>query len=386
MAAYKREYSSKETRKAVWSYQFQVGGKTYKRSGFLTRGAAENAEKAKKKALRKSSARSKRVEQLSVPLHGACLREFVPQYLDHRMTTRAESTVKIETRRIRQAVEQFGDKLLEDIAAADIHNYVSRRKKKDGLANRTINLELNTLRCLFRYAEELEIIESNPASKVKNLPEPLNVEHWIPTPAQLQQFSDEAAKTAAGQVLVTWVWFMAYTGARPSEALFVEWPDIDFRQNRILIRPKPGSPLKGGRSRYIEMHPAIKDRLLSWQKHWTRVFERRAERHPDESSPPHQWVFFNPRRQLMRSRSFLASFRTARKKSGLPHMTPYTLRHFFISYCVMNEIPMLTIARWVGHTTTQMIEQVYGHLTPTYRAKQMTRFDITVADDEADQE
>ena len=57
-------------------------------------------------------------------------------------------------------------------------------------------------------------------------------------------------------------------------------------------------------------------------------------------------------------------------------MTPYTLRHFFISYCVMNEIPMLTIARWVGHSSSRMIEQVYGHLTPRYRAGQMARFNI----------
>jgi integrase len=61
-------------------------------------------------------------------------------------------------------------------------------------------------------------------------------------------------------------------------------------------------------------------------------------------------------------------------------MTPYTLRHFFISYCVMRGIPMLTIARWVGHTTTQMIERVYGHLTPAYQAEQMTRFTIGVDD------
>ena len=57
-------------------------------------------------------------------------------------------------------------------------------------------------------------------------------------------------------------------------------------------------------------------------------------------------------------------------------MTPYSLRHFFISYCVMNGIPSLTIARWVGHNSSKMIEQVYGHLTPDYRAEQMMRFRI----------
>ena len=61
-------------------------------------------------------------------------------------------------------------------------------------------------------------------------------------------------------------------------------------------------------------------------------------------------------------------------------MTPYTLRHFFISYCIMNSIPTLTVARWVGHASTGMIERGYGHLTPNYRAEQMKRFSLETGD------
>ena len=51
----------------------------------------------------------------------------------------------------------------------------------------------------------------------------------------------------------------------------------------------------------------------------------------------------------------------------------------------MNGIASLTIARWVGHNSSKMIEQVYGHLTPDYRAEQMMRFRI-YKDDERKQE
>jgi integrase len=64
------------------------------------------------------------------------------------------------------------------------------------------------------------------------------------------------------------------------------------------------------------------------------------------------------------------------RRSNLPKLTPYTLRHFFISYCVMSGIDFLTISRWVGHSSTHMIEQVYGHLTPKYRTEQMGKFNI----------
>jgi len=273
-------------------------------------------------------------------------------------------------------MEILGDKLMTSITPADIHAYVAKRKNKDKLANRSINLELNALRCLFRYAEELGYAGSNPAKKVKNLRETLKVEHWIPTPEDLMRFVDEAAKTYSGHVLVMWIWLMAYTGMRPREALFLEWQDIDFKRNQILIRPKPGNPLKSGCARYVEIHPELTSKLLVWRKEWNETFVRRAKRHPDEPAPPHNWVFYNPHGQRARAHSFLRGFHIARDKAGLPQMTPYTLRHFFISYCVMKSIPMLTIARWVGHTSSRMIEQVYGHLTPGYRAEQMSRFSI----------
>ena len=54
-------------------------------------------------------------------------------------------------------------------------------------------------------------------------------------------------------------------------------------------------------------------------------------------------------------------------------MTSYTLRHYFISNCVMSDINFFTIARWVGHSNSRMIEEVYGHLKDGYRKEQMSR-------------
>jgi len=57
-------------------------------------------------------------------------------------------------------------------------------------------------------------------------------------------------------------------------------------------------------------------------------------------------------------------------------MRSYTLRHFFVSYAVMDDIPNFTIAKWMGHKNTRMIEEVYGHLSPGYRASQMQNLNI----------
>jgi hypothetical protein len=36
----------------------------------------------------------------------------------------------------------------------------------------------------------------------------------------------------------------------------------------------------------------------------------------------------------------------------------------------------ITIARWVGHSNTRMIEKVYAHLLPDYSAREMGKLDL----------
>ena len=96
----------------------------------------------------------------------------------------------------------------------------------------------------------------------------------------------------------------------------------------------------------------------------------------EEKLYPHNWVFFNSHNQDERIGRFTKAFNRARDKSALPNMTPHTLRHYFISSCVMSGIKFFTIAKWVGHSNTKMIEQTYGHLSPEYRRKQMNMLNI----------
>jgi integrase len=369
MAVRKRIYETKRKREVIWGYQFQRDQRTYLESGFTSYKEAAAAEEAKKRELTFD-------ERHVVEVHQATLQEFFPLYIQHRRATRAAGTVNHEERFGRQLVKVLGKRLMSDITTADIYRYVAQRKTDDGLANTSVNRELNVLRTLFRFALDCGYVQDNPVTRVKALRE-IRTDRWIPSPEELKRFADEAGKTYSGKVLAVWIWFMAFTGTRPSEALFVEWIDIDFDRGQITIRPKNGNLLKSGKVRHIELHGELKVILLTWREEWNRVFAERAERYPNEPTSPHDWIFYNPRKQLARADSFKTCFRAVRKKTQLPNITPYTLRHFFISYCVMNGIDFLTISRWVGHSSTHMIERVYGHLTAKYRAEQMNKFTIT---------
>jgi integrase len=51
-----------------------------------------------------------------------------------------------------------------------------------------------------------------------------------------------------------------------------------------------------------------------------------------------------------------------------PPITFHGLRHTYCSHCVMNGVPLMVVAKNVGHVDTRMIERVYGHMAPSYVA------------------
>ena len=42
------------------------------------------------------------------------------------------------------------------------------------------------------------------------------------------------------------------------------------------------------------------------------------------------------------------------------------LRHTWASHAVMNGVPLLVVAKNLGHSDTRMVEKHYGHLAPSY--------------------
>ncbi len=158
---------------------------------------------------------------------------------------------------------------------------------------------------------------------------------------------------------------------RPSEALFLEWSDLDFEAGILHIQPKPeaGNPLKPDAAREVEMHASVRELLLAWRGKWEKLFD---------GPPPHQWVFVHPLKPTQRAKGFRKAFVTAREKAGLPNLRPYDLRHMFCSFALMNGIDKDVLREWMGHKSFQMIDQVYAHFLSDYRRQQMAKMQIAL--------
>jgi integrase len=56
-----------------------------------------------------------------------------------------------------------------------------------------------------------------------------------------------------------------------------------------------------------------------------------------------------------------------------PPISFHALRHTWASHAVMNGVPLMVVARNLGHVDTKMVEKHYGHLAPSYMAEEIRK-------------
>jgi integrase len=54
-----------------------------------------------------------------------------------------------------------------------------------------------------------------------------------------------------------------------------------------------------------------------------------------------------------------------------PRITFHGLRHTWASLAVMGGVPLMVVARNLGHADTTMVEKHYGHMAPGYMQEQI---------------
>jgi integrase len=62
-------------------------------------------------------------------------------------------------------------------------------------------------------------------------------------------------------------------------------------------------------------------------------------------------------------------FHRAATAAGLKDVTPHTLRHTAATWMAQKGVSLWQIAGFLGHSSTAMIEQTYGHHSPDHLAE-----------------
>ena len=199
-----------------------------------------------------------------------------------------------------------------------------------------------------KWALEEGLIEKSPVAHVKKPPQ--GRRDFVFTPEQQRQLL-EATDEHFRQYLVV----ASLTGARPEEMRTVEARHCTFD---FSVWAFPVEDAKGHRKPRLVYLPAAAQEIV----------RELAQKHP--AGP----LFRNRNGVPWTTSAIVQRFARLRKKLGLPKGAVATaLRHTFTTESLQKGLDVYTVAKLLGHTSTQMIERVYGHLKDDYLAQQAER-------------
>ena len=136
------------------------------------------------------------------------------------------------------------------------------------------------------------------------------------------------------------------TGCRYGELIRLEVCDFNSDASTLAIRQS-----KSGKPRHVVLteEGAAFFRELSVGQSGHELMLRRANGEPFRKS--HQ------------AKPMIEACERARIK---PRISFHGLRHSWASLAVMGGVPLMVVARNLGHSTTRMVEQHYGHLSASF--------------------
>ena len=203
------------------------------------------------------------------------------------------------------------------------------------------NNTVNTFRRVLELAGVSR--DDNPAYKIGRM-DILEKPIRLPRPEQFDQIITLVETSGAGQAkdCADLIRFLAFTGARISEAKKAVWADVDFDANTLEIH---SVKVRGGHdqnvTRKIPLNPALKQLLERLRKEQNPKLEDR----------------------ICQVSECQRSLDRACKMTNCKRLTHHDMRHYFVTKCLQAGVDVFTLAKWIGHRDNgKLLLKVYSHL------------------------
>jgi integrase len=278
----------------------------------------------------------------------------------------------------RVAVCNWWSRSMADITALDVERW-RRSKLRDGAKPATVNRAWDRLRAVLRRAIAWELI-TGPLPRVRKISSGDPRVRYLSSEERKRLFValEERERERRGQRARMNRWLKARhrppmppitgcfcdhlqplvrlilgTGLRRGEALQLKWGDVDSKQ--VHVR---GETAKDQAFRAVPLTADAQEALRAWREQQT-------------DAKPDAFVFV---RSKGGSHQVNTSWATLMKRAQIKGFRLHDLRHDYASRLVMAGTPLYTVARLLGHASSETSER-YSHLAPDHLRDAVAKLD-----------
>jgi len=344
-------------RGGCWWADFSLGGKRYR----IPLKTSDRREAVRREKVRIAEGQNSgglvasNVAKLAVS-------EAADLYVGRRKSEVSSSTMRLEHDALKQVRRHLGTALLGSLTPESISTYVSSRKA-EGIANRTINIEVGVLRRILKQFKLWHIVGDNykPLTENKTIGRALSPEQ------ELKLFS--VASSRPEWSVAFWVSLIAAnTTAGGCEIRNLRLQDIQMEakalyvkvgKNRFRVRTIPLN-----RTAYWAVERLLDraHKLGSTNPEHYLIPLRLGGKQYDPTKPPSRW-------------GWRTAWRKMTKEAGLAGLRPHDLRHHAITKLAESpEASEQTIMAIAGHVSREMLEH-YSHVRQEAKRKAVESLD-----------
>jgi integrase len=245
----------------------------------------------------------------------------------------------------------FGSRQLASVTPDDFVDW-HEKQRRSGAAAWSVRARWMGIRGLFGYAARTGLIVTNPCDLLvrRERPKPGKAKQRYLTAEEMKALLQRAS--GEGSIVVP---LLLFSGLRASEALGLDWSEIDFTDQVIRVRyqmSRKGErvPVKtdAGRRDVILMDELAQDLRK-------RRLAVRFSQHDD-------LVLGNGVGNTLGYTRLLRAFSDAADAAQLRGVTPHTCRHTFASILIDQGATVEFVSDQLGHATTKTTWDIYVHL------------------------
>ncbi len=289
------------------------------------------------------------------------------KYLEWSSENKNRAGIEDKSRYVNHLKSRFDNKRLDEIKPFDLERMKAEMAKAE-IAPKTISHCLGLIRAMYNKAEDWSLYQGpNPVKKVK-MPIVQNARDRFLTFKEAKALLHELKRNVRFKKqyrelkdpkLHDITLLSLHTGARASEIFNIRGKDIDFLNGLIALRDT-----KNTETRYAPMTESIRKIL--------------ACRMPKD---PNNYIFTDAKGQKIKevSNAFEKVVDRLKFNEGVSdprqRIVFHTCRHSFASWLAIQGIPILTIARLMGHKNIAMSER-YSHLSPDHKKDSVKSIEV----------